>query len=332
MTVRLLRLTPLLLFAAVAVVFSVVSPRFARFDNFRNILTQAAALGVAAAGMAFVLITAGVDLSAGSVMFLAAVLGGKLAIGGFSLAVVLAVGIGVGAACGAVNALLVARFRFVPFIVTLAALYLWRGLGLQISQTRAMNLPPNLRSLASPFLAIPIPVWILACVVAAATAVLRGSGFGRQIYAVGHDAEAARKAGVPVARVLAFAYLASGCCAALAGMVAIAQMGAVSPTFGEQREFAAIAAAVLGGVSLFGGSGTVFPGTLLGALFVQTIDNGLVIAGADPYLYPVIAAVVIFTAVLLDSSRHRRLRALARRPIRSVDMGAGSSVRACDHS
>ena len=316
---RTLQLVPLLALAALVVVFSSVYPRFATIDNLLNILTQGAPLAIASAGMAFVLLTAGVDLSAGSVMFLTAVVAGKSALAGLPLAGVLAASVAVGTACGGLNGLLVARLRFVPFIVTLGTLYLWRGLGLEISQTRAMNLPENLRSVASAFLGIPIPIWILAGVVAAAAVLLERTGFGRQIYAVGYDAEAARKAGVPVIRVLSFVYFASGFCAGLAGLISIAQMGAVSPTFGEQREFSAIAAAVLGGVSLFGGRGSVFPGTLLGALLIQAIDNGLVIAGADPYLYPVITAAVIFIAVLLDSIRHRRLQTMARRPIRRCE-------------
>jgi ribose transport system permease protein len=316
---RTLQLVPLLALVALVVVFSSIYPRFATIDNLLNILTQGAPLAIASAGMAFVLLTAGVDLSAGSVMFLAAVVAGKSALAGLPLAVVLAAAVAVGAVCGGLNAVLVARFRFVPFIVTLGTLYLWRGLGLEISQTRAMNLPEDLRSVASAFLGIPIPIWILAGVVAAASVLLKRTGFGRQIYAVGHDAEAARKAGVPVVGVLAFVYLASGFCAGLMGLISIAQMGAVSPTFGEQREFSTIAAAVLGGVSLFGGRGTVFPGALLGALVIQAIDNALVIAGADPYLYPVITAAVIFIAVLLDSIRHRRLQIMTRRRTRRCE-------------
>jgi len=317
---RVLQLAPVLSLAALVAVFSFMFPRFATVGNLLNILTQGTPLAIASAGMALVLLTAGVDLSAGSVMFLASVVAGKLALAGLPLIVVLAAGATVGLAGGGLNAALIARFRFVPFIVTLGTLYLWRGLGLEISQTHAMNLPSDFRSVASTFLGVPIPIWILTGVFAASSVVLERTGFGRQIYAVGYDVEAARKAGVPVVRVLAFVYLSSGSCAALAGIVSVAQMGAISPTFGEQREFAAIAAAVLGGVSLFGGRGSVFPGALFGALFIQAIDNALVIVGADPYLYPVITAAVIFVAVLLDSIRHRRLLAIARRPIRRGEL------------
>ena len=129
--------------------------------------------------------------------------------------------------------------------------------------------------------------------------------FGRQIFAVGNDVEMAKKAGIRTGRILAAVYLISGLCAAVAAMVTLGQLGAVSPKFGEQKEFAAIAAAVLGGASLFGGRGNVLPGTLLGALLIQSIENGLVIVNANPYLYPMVTSLVIFAAVILESLRNR---------------------------
>ncbi len=143
--------------------------------------------------------------------------------------------------------------------------------------------------------------------------VLRYTPFGQHIYAVGSDQEKARKAGINVERTLLVVYLISGFCAALGGLVSIAQLGAVSPTFGNQSEFVAIAAAVLGGASLFGGKGTVLPGTLIGAIFIQALQSGLVIVNADPYLYPLITGSIIFIIVMIDSLRHKRemrLRAL----------------------
>jgi ribose transport system permease protein len=111
--------------------------------------------------------------------------------------------------------------------------------------------------------------------------------------------------------------LICGLCAALGGAISLAQIGAVAPTFGQNKEFAAIAAAVLGGTSLFGGRGSVLPGTVLGAVLIQSIENGLVVRNADPYLYPLVTAAVIFVAVLLDSMRCRWLARLGRRRIRN---------------
>jgi len=161
--------------------------------------------------------------------------------------------------------------------------------------------------------------------------VLTRTPFGRQIYAVGNDADGARKAGINVTRILFAVYVICGVCAALSGLVSLTQTGAVSPSFGQQKEFTAIAAAVLGGTSLFGGRGSVFPGTVLGAVLIQTVENGLVILNADPYLYPLVTSGIIFAAVLLDSVRARLLEKLNRRRVRppeaAADAAAGDAAR-----
>ncbi|HYO83175.1 MAG TPA: hypothetical protein VES20_17345, partial [Bryobacteraceae bacterium] len=125
-------------------------------------------------------------------------------------------------------------------------------------------------------------------------------------------------AGIPADRRILSVYVVSGFAAALGGLISVAQLGAVSPTFGYQREFGAIAAAVLGGTSLFGGRGQVFPGTILGAILIQTVESGLVMLNADPYLYPLVMAAIIFVAVLLDSARARYVTERARRKVRAV--------------
>jgi ribose transport system permease protein len=153
-------------------------------------------------------------------------------------------------------------------------------------------------------------------VLAAAHLLLTRTAFGRHIYAVGHDAQAAAKAGIHVTRVIAIVYVLSGLCAVIGGIISVAQLASVSPTFGDRYEFNAIAAAVLGGASLFGGRGSVFPGTLVGALLVKVVENGLVLQNADPYFYPLVTSAIIFLAVLMDSIRTGQLRKLKRRFIR----------------
>ena len=164
---------------------------------------------------------------------------------------------------------------------------------------------------------VPAPVVVMLITALSAHWFLSCTPWGRQIYAIGFDASAARKAGVRVDEITFAAYLFCGLCAALSGIVSLTQTGAISPSFGQQREFAAIAAAGLGGTSLFGGRGGVFPGTILGAVLFQTIENGLVILNADPYLYPLIVSGIIFLAVLLDTSRNRIATRLTRRHIRA---------------
>ncbi len=315
-----LRYAAPLMFIVVLVVFSMLSPQFLAGNNFLNILIQSASTAIVATGMTFVLLTAGIDLSVGSVMFVSAAVAGKMVLSGQPLWLACAVILVTGILFGAINALFITRLRIIPFIVTLATLYFCRGLGLWITETRAMNLPESmLRIGAARIAGIPFPVLMLGIVIVIAHVTLTRTSFGRQIYALGNDADAARKAGIQVERIKFAVYVISGLCAAIGGLVSIAQLGAVSPSFGSQREFAAIAAAVLGGTSLFGGRGAVLPGTLLGALLIQTIENGLVIVNADPYLYPLVMSAIIFLAVLLDSLRNKQLRHSQRRTIRPVN-------------
>ena len=302
------------IFIIILLVFGWLSPQFLTVGNGLNVLVQSASLGIIATGMTFVLLTAGIDLSVGSIMFLSGVISAKLVLGGSPFWVAGLAVLGIGIAFGFVNAFFVYRVKIIPFIVTLATLYMGRGLGLHLSQTRAINLPESLLQIGSArWLGIPLPVIILIVVIGAAHVVLTYTPFGRHVYAVGSDQAKARKAGIDVERTLLAVYVISGFCAALGGLVSIAQLGAVSPTFGNQSEFVAIAAAVLGGASLFGGKGAILPGTLVGAVFIQALQSGLVIVNADPYLYPLITGSLIFIIVMIDSLRHKRelrLRAL----------------------
>ncbi|MBL8168914.1 MAG: ABC transporter permease [Acidobacteria bacterium] len=312
-----LRHASTLIFVAVLAAFSLFSPRFLAANNFVNILIQSASTVIVATGLTFVLLTAGIDLSVGSVMFVSAAVAGKMVLAGQPLWLAALVILLAGVLYGAFNALCITWLRIIPFIVTLATLYFGRGFGLWLTETRAMNLPEAVLRIGSARIAgIPFPVLMMALVVIAAHLALTRTTFGRQVYAMGNDADAARMAGIRTERTQLAVYIISGFCAALSGLVSVVQVGAVSPTFGNQREFAAIAAAVLGGTSLFGGKGAVLPGTLLGALLIQTIENGLVIANADPYLYPLVMSAIIFLAVLLDSLRNRQLRRSQRRIIR----------------
>jgi ribose transport system permease protein len=240
-------------------------------------------------------------------MFVAAAVAGKLALGGTPIYLVIPCMVGAGLVFGGVNAFFITKLKVVAFIVTLAMLFVGRGLSLWITETRAMNLPGIYLEIGSArMLGVPVPAWIFLGVLIVGHLVVTRTPFGRQVLAIGHDVESARKAGIRTGRILAAVYLISGVCAAIAALISLGQLGAVSPKFGEQKEFAAIAAAVLGGTSLFGGRGSVLPGTLLGTLLIQTIENGLVIMNADPYLYPMVTSGVIFVAVGLESLRNRR--------------------------
>jgi ribose transport system permease protein len=316
---RFLANTSWLLGGAVFLFFGLLSPKFLEVANLVNILIQSSSAGIVAIGMTFVLLTGGIDLSVGAVMFLSAVVAGKMALIGLPLPVAILAIVAIGIVFGGVNAFFITRLKILAFVVTLATLYVGRGLALMISQTRAMNLPETFLHIGSArLLGIPFPILVFAVMLVSSHLVLTRTAYGRQIYAVGNDLTTGAKAGLPVLRIQASVYIISGFLAAVGGIVSVAQLGAVSPTFGNQREFAAVAAAVLGGTSLFGGRGKVFPGTILGAILIQTVENGLVILNADPYIYPLITASIIFLAVLLDSLRHQQFKELYSRKIRSA--------------
>jgi len=303
----------LVLYLVVTVVFASLTPAFLTASNLLNVLVQSSAVAVVAVGMTFVLLTAGIDLSVGSVMFLCGTVAGSLVVRlDWPVAMAVVAMLAVGGASGLAVGTLITKLRMTPFVVTLAMLFVARGLGLWITETRAINLPDTFLQLAAArLLWIPLPIWILAGVLVAAQWTLSQTPFGRQIYAVGHDPAGARKAGIRVDRMLRRVYVVSGLCAAVGGMISLAQLAAVSPNMGQGHELDVIAAAVLGGTSLFGGRGSAI-GSVLGAVLIETVRNGLNLTDANPYIYPVVTGGIIFLAVLLDSVRHQWAGHLAR--------------------
>lgn len=315
---RLLQHAPLLLFAVLFIGFGLLSPRFFQYQTLENIVKQASYIGIVAVGMTFVLLTAGIDLSVGSIMYVSAVCAGLLMRGGMPVGLGLLVALVVGLVFGAVNALLITRLKMIAFIVTVGTLFIGRGLGLTLTQSQGITYPRAVTQLGSTrlFGLVPLPIVIFAAVVLVAHLVLTRTTFGRQVYAVGNDPEAAKKAGINVPRILTLVYIISGLCAAIGGFISVAQLGNVTAKFGDRDEFDAIAAAVLGGTSLFGGRGNVFPGTVLGAVLVQMIVAGLTFTQVDIYLRDIVFGLVIFVTVFLDSMRNRYLARLEQRTIR----------------
>lgn len=313
----LLRYSPFVLFALIFVTFGLLSPRFLQGQTLLLILNQAAYIGILAVGMTFVLLTAGIDLSVGSIMYVSAVVAGLVMDAGAPILVALFACLGAGLAFGAVNAFFITRFNVIPFIVTLSTLIAGRGLGLAVTRSQSITLPNSLFEFSAlrPF-GVSVAIYVFAATVLVTAFVLRFTPLGRHIYAVGNDAEAAEKAGLNVRGTLASVYLISGLCAALAAFISISQLGIVNPSFGEGDELDAIAAAVLGGASLFGGVGSVLPGTVLGTLLIQMVQSGLVFARVDIFVQPLVQALVIFLAVLIDSLRSTLLSRLRRRTIR----------------
>jgi ribose transport system permease protein len=316
-TELLLRNTSLILFILVFLFFGLQSSRFFQLENISNIIKNAAFTGVVAVGMTFVLLTGGIDLSVGSNIYLSALFAGLFMERGYEVVPGLTVALLVGVLFGAINAFCIVKLKIAPFIVTLATLVAGRGLGTAITESHAIDYPRSVLDFGvSSLLGIPIPIIVFALVVITARLVLTRSQFGRQLYAVGNDMEAAKKAGINAERITFSAYIVSGLCAALGGFFLIAQIGRLTQPFGEGKELEVIAAAVLGGASLFGGIGSAF-GPVIGSVLIQMVLAGLVFAQVNLYLQPMIQAAIIFLAVFFDSLRSSRLAKLKRRHIRT---------------
>ncbi len=311
----LLRNASLILFALVLLIFALLSDRFFAVQNFINILIQTSHVAILGIGITFVLLTAGIDLSIGAVMYLAVSILGSY-VTGFAWPVSLLVCIAIGLAFGATNAFFIVRIGVPAFITTLAMLFVGRGIALYITDTKMVFFETSILDLGrASYFGVPWSIWVFAIVFIVAWVVLTQTPFGRRIYAIGENQEAAKKAGINVAASLFTVYFICSALAGIAGFVSATQVGAASPTFGIEKEFSAIAAAVLGGTSLFGGRGGVV-GTVFGAVLIQTVNNGLVIINANPYVYPLVTAGIIFLAVFVDSQRSRILEQMNRRTIR----------------
>ncbi|XWN29863.1 MAG: ABC transporter permease [Devosia sp.] len=308
-----------LIFAAILLLFGLQSPDFLTVESLGNIVKQASFIGIAAVGITFVLLTRGIDLSVGSVMYLGPLIAGfAMRDLGVGVAGGLATAVLAGLAMGALNALFIVRFNIAPFIVTLSTLFFFRGAGTWMTSSRQFDFDRSMLDFGLTHIAgIPLPVIVFALVVLAAHIVLSRTAFGRQVYAVGADPEVARKAGIRRGHVTFRVYMISSACASLAGFILIAQIGRLDVAFGEGREFDVIAAAVLGGASLFGGIGTAV-GAAVGAILIQTVKLGLVFTNVNLYLQPIVLGSVIFLAVLIDSIRVLRLRQARRRTIRPL--------------
>jgi ribose transport system permease protein len=315
-----LRHATLLMFAAVLLWFGAQAAGFLSPDSLGNIVKQAAFIGIAAIGITFVLLTAGIDLSVGSVMYLAPLIAGfAMRDLGVGVAGGLVVAVLAGGLLGAINAAAIVGFRIIPFIVTLATLFAFRGFGAFLTSSQQFDFDRGMRDFGlSSIGPVPMPIVVFLLLAVVAHVVLSRTTFGRQVYAVGNDPEAARKAGLPVAWVQARVYVISGACAGLAGFIVISQIGRLDAGFGEGREFDVIAAAVLGGASLFGGIGSAL-GAVVGATLIQTVKSGLVFTGVNLYLQPILMAAIIFLAVLVDSLRARRIAIRKRRTIRPIE-------------
>lgn len=282
-------------------VLAATVPQFLTYGNLINVARQISLNGILAVGVTFVLLTGGVDLSLGSAVALAGVVAASFAHpGGWPVFVPVIMGMLAGMTCGAANGVLTAFGRIPPFIVTLGMMTVARGLALVFSGGKPVsNLSEAFTWLGGDVGGLPIPVLILAGIGGGAWLFLANTRLGRYVYAVGGNESAARAAGIPVRAVKCFAYLVSGGLAGLAGVVLAARITTGQPNAGVAYELDAIAAAVIGGTSLSGGVGSI-GGTLLGALLMGVINNGLDLLNVSSYYQQIIKGIIIIAAVWID--------------------------------
>jgi ribose/xylose/arabinose/galactoside ABC-type transport system permease subunit len=293
-------------FLLIVVIGSLVSPYFLTQRNITNVLLQSAMLGVVAVGMTFVILTAGIDLSVGSVLSLCSVVA-ALAFDngqGYPLPVVLLATLALGAAIGAFNAAIVIWRGVAPFIVTLGMMAIASGAALTVSGGRPIGgIKDSYAWLGAGFLGpVPVPVIIVVAVFILGGLVLRFTSYGRQVYAVGGNEEAARLSGISISRVKLVTYMLSGLSAALGGIIFSARVTVGDPWAGRGLELDAIAAVVIGGTSLFGGIGTMW-GTFLGALIISMINNLLNLLNVSPYMQGIAKGLIILIAIAMYKKR-----------------------------
>ncbi|WP_280190646.1 ABC transporter permease [Delftia sp. PS-11] len=291
---------------ALCAALAMTNPYFMTWGNWSDILRQTSINGILAIGMTYVVLTAGIDLSVGAVLALSGMVGAWLAAHDHGLALSVGAALGVGMALGAANGVLVAWLSVPPFVATLGMLSAARGLtyiyndGMPVSE-----LPEALLAIGAGRLGpVPMPIVIFVLVIAVFAFVLRYTVYGRYIYAVGGNVRSAKTSGIHTRSILLMVYVVSGLLAGLAGILLAARTTAALPQAGLSYELDAIAAVVIGGTSLSGGTGSL-GGTVVGALLIGVINNGLNLLGVSSYYQQLIKGVIIVSAVLLDSSRRR---------------------------
>ncbi|HWL68761.1 MAG TPA: ABC transporter permease [Geminicoccus sp.] len=299
------RLGGLIALVVLIVIASLLSDRFLTVPNLLNVLRQIAIVGILAMGMTFVILTAGIDLSIGSILGLSVVLYAGL-LESWGLPVAITLGMLAGAGAGLVNGIGVAYAGIPAFIMTLGMLSFARGLAfIYTGGTPIPILDETFYNFGNGyFLGIPIPALVLIATLLVSAFVLGMTPFGRSVYGIGSNEEAARMSGVPVRLYKTVVYVISGGLAALAGVVYSSQLGIGTPIAGQGYELDAIAAVVVGGTSLFGGKGSVW-GTFIGTLIIGVLANTLNLNGVDPFVQQLVKGALIVVAVFGMSRANR---------------------------
>ena len=302
-------LTSAAVLIALAVLLSVISPAFRDPQNLINILQQVTVNAILALGMTMVIFTGGIDLSVGSVVAFSGIVMGILVIDlGVNPWLAALIGIALGSVCRTINGLLISRFKLQPMIATLGMMSIARGAALTLAGGRTISgYPPGFTWLGNgtiPGTTIPVQIVFMLLLYVIAYYFMRNRRFGRALYSVGGNEEATRLSGINVFKYKTLAYTVSGALAGIASVVLVAKLNSAQSIAGQDYELDAIASAVIGGASLLGGKGSIW-GTLMGALIIGVIRNGLNLLNVSSYLQKLIIGFIILIAVLVDAFRNR---------------------------
>ncbi|GGJ27912.1 ribose ABC transporter permease RbsC [Paenibacillus hunanensis] len=300
------KLGPLLGFIILVIIVSILNPAFLEPLNILNLLRQVAINALIAFGMTFVILTGGIDLSVGSILALSSAFVANLMLSGMDPVLAIIIGCLAGGVMGMINGLMITKGKMAPFIATLATMTVFRGLTLVytggnpitgLGDSMAFQLFGR-----GYFLGIPVPAITMMIAFAILWVILHKTAFGRKTYAIGGNEKASIVSGIKVTRVKIMIYSLAGMLAALSGAILTSRLNSAQPTAGTSYELDAIAAVVLGGTSLSGGRGRIV-GTLIGALIIATLNNGLNLLGVSSFYQMVVKGVVIVIAVLIDRKR-----------------------------
>jgi len=287
-------------------IITILNPDFISVSNLMNVLRQVSINALIAFGMTFVILTGGIDLSVGSTLALTGAVTAGLMASGVDPIFAMLLGLLLGAVLGAINGIIIAKGKVAPFIATLATMTIYRGLTLVYTDGRPISgLGDSLtfQMLGKGyFLGIPIPVVTMIISFAILYFILKKTTFGRRVYAVGGNEEASILSGINADRIKIYVYSLLGLLAAVASLILTSRLNSAQPTAGEMFELDAIAAVVLGGTSLTGGRGWIV-GTLIGALIIGVLNNGLNLIGVTSFFQQVVKGAVILLAVLLDRKK-----------------------------
>ena len=317
-TLNLARLQSLIALVILCVIIAVLSDKFLTMDNGWNVLRQISVNICISVGMTLIVLTAGIDLSVGSVLALCgAITAGLLKNGikmpsadlfiGFTLMGALLAGIIAGALLGLFNGFVITKFKVPPFVGTLAMLTIARGLTMLWTQGHPIsNLGSSFAVIGTGWLlGIPVPVWIAGWVVLIAVFITRQTRLGRYIYAIGGNENAAILSGISINKVKLIVYSIAGALAAVGGIMVTSRLDSAQPNAGTGYELDAIAAVVIGGTSLSGGKGSI-GGTVMGAVIIGVLNNGLVLLNVSPFWQQVVKGAVILIAVIIDKGGNKK--------------------------